>query len=54
MVEDDWQYIALIVDRLLLFLYIIGCIVGSIAIFFRVWTVEKWDVFCYTKYNVIT
>lgn len=46
MVEDDWQYIAMIVDRLILFVYITGCIVGTILVFYRVWLIEPLGVEC--------
>ena len=36
MVEEDWKYIALIIDRCLLYIYTFICVVGTIIIFAQV------------------
>lgn len=33
MVEEDWKYIALIIDRCLLYIYSIVCLIGTLVIF---------------------
>ena len=46
LVEDDWQYIAMIIDRMLMFLYLFFCILGTILVFYRVLLIKKWEVEC--------
>ena len=53
MVEDDWQYIAMILDRLILYLYSFGCILGTILVFYRIWSIEPWNVVCTSHPNYV-
>lgn len=34
-IEDDWTYVALVLDRLFLWLFLIACVVGTIIILFQ-------------------
>lgn len=34
-VKDDWRYIALVIDRLLLWIYVSVCLVGSTSMLLR-------------------
>lgn len=34
-IEDDWTYVALVLDRLFLWLFLVACIVGTIIIIFQ-------------------
>lgn len=34
-VEDDWKYVAMVLDRIFLFLFTIACIFGTALIIFR-------------------
>ncbi|CBY33377.1 unnamed protein product [Oikopleura dioica] len=56
MVEEDWKYIALIIDRCLLYIYSAVCLIGTLVIFAqRRMTTEdpNWmqDKLCYTCIN---
>ena len=42
-VEDDWQYIAMICDRVLLLLYSIAGMIGTLVIFQKVWESKPWS-----------
>ena len=42
-VEDDWQYIAMIIDRVLLISYSIAGMIGTLVIFRKVWESKAWS-----------
>ena len=31
-IKDEWKYVAMVVDRLLLWIYTVGCIIGAMVL----------------------
>ena len=34
-IHDDWKYLALVLDRLFLWVFMVACVVGTVVIVFR-------------------
>lgn len=34
-IEDDWRYVAMVLDRLFLWIFMVACVLGTCGIIFR-------------------